>query len=109
MAFQSYAMKFLVLALVLLCALQAVQTTTAASESGTDGVTASGMSHRRNLKDNVIECSSGERATAAAECDINVTDGTNYFICLSGMSAGGCRAQAQGTFGSDCTRSCVIM
>ncbi|KAL3156222.1 hypothetical protein ABBQ32_012502 [Trebouxia sp. C0010 RCD-2024] len=75
---------------------------------GTDGVTASSMSHRRNLKDNVIECSPGQKATSAAECNIDVTDGTNYFICLAGMSAGGCRAQAQGAFGSDCTRSFVI-
>ena len=55
------------------------------------------------------ECSEGQKTTSAAECNINVNDGTRYFICLSGVAAGGCRSQAQGTFGSACSRSCVIL
>lgn len=54
------------------------------------------------------ECSPGQAATSANECNIDITDGTRYFVCLSGVAAGGCRTQSQGTFGSACTRSCVI-
>lgn len=55
------------------------------------------------------ECSDAQTQASAVACDININDGTNYFICLSGDAAGGCRSQELGTFSSDCTSSCVIM
>ena len=55
------------------------------------------------------ECSEAQKQASAAACNINLDDGTNYFICLAGDAAGGCRTQELGTFSSDCTASCVIM
>ncbi|KAL0052125.1 hypothetical protein WJX82_008316 [Trebouxia sp. C0006] len=66
----------------------------------------SATSHSRRL---LTECSDAQTQASAVACDININDGTNYFICLSGDAAGGCRSQELGTFSSDCTSSCVIM
>ena len=55
------------------------------------------------------ECSDAQKYASATACDININDGTRYFICLSGDAAGGCRSQELGTFSSDCTSSCVIL
>ena len=54
------------------------------------------------------ECSPAQTQTSAAACDINISDGTRYYICLAGDAAGGCRSQELGTFSSDCTASCII-
>lgn len=50
-----------------------------------------------------------QKATAANECGIDTSGATNYFICLTGKEAGGCRSQSQGEFGGDCSSSCVIL
>ena len=61
--------------------------------------------HGRGLKQAI-----GKDATEdfAAACNINTSDGTQHFVCLTGVAAGKCRSQSQGAFGNDCALSCLI-
>lgn len=35
-------------------------------------------------------CSSAQTTASAEACNINISDGTRYYICLAGTAAGGC-------------------
>ncbi|KAL3153445.1 hypothetical protein ABBQ38_011779 [Trebouxia sp. C0009 RCD-2024] len=93
MASTNSVMKFVVLALLVVCALHAVQGSEAAS-GGSDE-----FYRGRALKQNYVGC---DGANVEAQCPSGF-----YYLCSEGSAAGGCRSQAEGPFpDADCQKQC---
>ncbi|KAL3139344.1 hypothetical protein ABBQ38_003679 [Trebouxia sp. C0009 RCD-2024] len=88
-------LKFVVLALLVVCALHAVQGSEAAS-GGFDK-----FYRRRALLQSYGSCGG---ANVVAQCP----EGGAYYLCSQGSAMGGCRPQADGPFpNEDCQAQCI--